>query len=158
MTEEPSEPSRPPIPTASTATKPNRAALISGVGLVYVLLAAGAATAVVALGSPAPVHVAASGLATTSAAPATEVPVTRGVSPTSTVTGSVSDGIHRGDLRYFLVPPPGGLSSVQGDPDGTAENVTTVIGEYSNSTDTGEITQVLSRLDFQAGATRNLRT
>ncbi len=45
----------------------------------------------------------------------------------STVTGSVSDGVHSGDLRYFLLPPPQGQSSVQGDPNGNTETLDDVV-------------------------------
>lgn len=155
--------SGPTIPTAPTAKKTNRTAFIGGVGLAYVLLAAGAAAAVVALASPAPVDTAAlgspTGAATASAtrtgsAPTSTRPNSIASDPASTVTGTVSGGIHHGDLRYFLLPPSGGPSSVQGDPDGTAESETAVIGEYGTDGDSSEITRVLKKLDFKSGATR----
>ncbi|HEV2640451.1 MAG TPA: hypothetical protein VGX23_35285 [Actinocrinis sp.] len=155
------------MPTAATAKKPNRAALIGGVGLAYLVLAAGTAAAVVAVASPAPVNTAAlagtsasagatgtssagpSGPATTSAPATTAAPT-----PTSTVTGTVSGGVHHGDLRFFLLPAPDGPSSVQGAPDGTTENKSTVVGEYGSSSDSSQISSALGRLDFQGGATR----
>jgi hypothetical protein len=155
--------SGPTIPTTPTAKKPNRTAFIGGVGLAYVVLAAGAAAAVVALASPAPVDTAALGspprAATASAtrtggASASTRPNSVASGPVSTITGTVSGGIHHGDLRYFLLPPSGGPSSVQGDPDGTAEGETAVIGEYGTDGDSSEITQVLKKLDFKSGATR----
>ena len=149
------------MPTPPTAKKPNRVTLIGGVGLAYLVLAAGTAAAVVAVASPAPANPAAqAGPATTATAPggAAGGGTTGGkptlAAPTSTVTGTVSDGVHHGDLRFFLLPAPGGASSVQGDPDGTAENETTVVGEYSNTSDSSEITQVMHHLGFQAGADR----
>jgi hypothetical protein len=160
----------PAAPTTATATatatatgKPRRAALIGGVGLAYVLLAAGTAAAVVAAASPAPVNIAAltnpataanTSAAASSAAPKATPPTTVAPTPTSTVTGSVSNGVHHGDLRYFLLPAPDGPSSVQGAPDGTAESESDVVSEYGTSSDSSEIKSALKQLDFQAGATR----
>lgn len=148
---------------APAPRKPRRAALAGGIGLAYVLLAAGTAAAVVAVASPAPVNVAAltaptgapsASASASGAAPATAAPTTAAPTPTSTVTGTVSNGVHHGDLRYFLLPAPGGPSSVQGDPDGTAESQSDVLGEYGSSSDSSEIESTLAHLGFQAGATR----
>jgi hypothetical protein len=143
--------------TPRPARKRHRAALISGVGLGYAVLAVGAAVAVVAIASPAPVNIAAlSTPATAAAAPTVPaIPPVPGGSgsadnPASDVTGSVSDGIHHGDLRFFLLPPPQGPSTVQGNPAGTVETETEVVSEYGS----GYTKQNLSQLDFTGGATR----
>jgi hypothetical protein len=143
--------------TPAPAKKRHRAALISGVGLGYAVLAVGAAVAVVAIASPAPVNIAALSSPTTTAATATvpaipPVPGGSGLAdnPTSNVTGSVSDGIHHGDLRFFLLPPPQGPSTVQGNPAGTVETEAEVVSEYGS----GYTKQNLSQLDFTGGATR----
>jgi hypothetical protein len=60
----------------------------------------------------------------------------------------VHDGIHSGDLRFFLLPPPDGLSSVQGDPAGTKESLSTVSSEYGSGAES-----ILKQLHFKAGAT-----
>jgi hypothetical protein len=71
--------------------------------------------------------------------------------PSSTVTGSVSDGIHSGDLRYFLLQPPQGPSSVQGDPSGTSETIDDVLATYD---DASQARTYLEQLDFKTAATR----
>lgn len=130
-----------------------RAGWAIGLGMGYVVLAAGTAFGVIIDKSPAPVDVTAvnasayavpvgSASATASAksgtgakpsaSATTAAPTTPAASPTptSTVTGSVSDGIHRGDLRFFLLPPPQGPSSVQGDPDGTTDTLAEAVAAY----------------------------
>jgi hypothetical protein len=141
-----------------------RTRVILGIGAGYAILAAGTAFGVIAHGSPAPVDVtavnasayaAAAALAasggpitpassashdtthsaaapTTAASPTTATTAT----PVPTVTGSVSDGIHSGDLRYFLLPPPQGPSSVQGDPDGTTETLGVVVQDFYGGSST----------------------
>ena len=150
---------------AKTRAKKSRAAFFGAVGLGYVLLAAGTATAVVAIASPTPVKVAAlsgstatagsatagSGVAGSGGALPTSAPaIAAAPAPTSTVTGSVQNGVHSGDLRYFLLPPPQGPSSVQGNPDGTTETLSTIVTEYGG----GYTKQNLTQLDFTGACTR----
>ncbi|MBR7834584.1 hypothetical protein KDL01_15020 [Actinospica durhamensis] len=144
----------------------NKALLGTGIGLGYAALAAVAAFAVIAIASPGPVKVA--GLAgasapvtessspaaspspaPTSAAPSTAPPTT--ATPTSTVTGHVSNGVHTGDLRFFLLPPPDGSSSVQGDPDGTTESLSEVVNDYGGSSD---VKTSLRELGFKSACDR----
>jgi hypothetical protein len=165
-----------------------RVAWTVGLGLGYVVLAAGTAFGVIIDKSPTPVDVTAvnasvyaaplgsasgsgagaAGVAATasqgtksggatpkaspspSAAPSTASP-TPSAAPTSTVTGSVSDGTHSGDLRYFLLPPPQGPSSVQGDPDGTTETLDDVLTTY---TDPSQIRTSLEQDGLKAACTR----
>jgi len=150
-------------------TKKNRGAFIGIVGLVYAVLAGGTAAAVVAIASPAPVHVTALGGSSATASgtagaagsgsagsagaalPTSTGPVTFAAPvPTSTVTGSVHDGVHSGDLRYFLLPAPQGPSSVEGNPDGTTETLANIVSEYGG----GYTKQNLSQLDFTGACTR----
>ena len=160
------------IGALGAAAKPRHRALLgTGIGLGYAALATVAAFAVIAVGSPAPVTVA--GLAATaapvatassaapaapvaspspaasSAAPSTAPPTT--ATPTSTVTGHVSSGVHSGDLRFFLLPPPDGSSSVQGDPDGTTESLTDIVNGYGGSSD---VKTSLRELDFKTACDR----
>lgn len=151
--------------------KPRSKALLgTGIGLGYAALAAASAFAVIAIASPGPVTV--SGLAgatspvgtsspvsppaapspspaASSAAPSTAPPTT--ATPTSTVTGQVDGGVHTGDLRFFLLPPPQGPSSVQGDPDGTTESLSDVVSEYGGGS---TVRSTLNSLDFKAACYR----
>ena len=159
-----------------------RAVWAVGLGLGYVVLAAGTAFGVIIDKSPTPVDVTAVN-ASAYAAPAgsagasasTSIKATKSAAgsgakasasptaaptsasptptptPTSTVTGSVSDGAHSGDLRYFLIPPPQGPSSVQGDPDGTTETLDDVLATYS---DASEVRTSLEQLGFKTACTR----
>lgn len=141
----------------------HRALIATAIGASYVALAAGTAAAVVAVASPAPVNVAA--LASTSASPAATSPSSASASstvrvsaspspspsPRSTVVGSVRDGVHRGDLRYFLLPPPETPGSVQGDPDGTREGLDDILKEYGGDS---QVKSALEQLGFKTGATR----
>lgn len=167
-----SEPTAPTEPTSSAEPrKKNRAAFAGAVGLVYVLLAAGTAAAVVAVAAPAPVNTTALGDPTGSAGSATATaaatlasngagstgsvaipppPTIGDPLPTSTVTGAVSNGVHTGDLRYFLLPAPQGPSSVQGAPDGTAETIADVVTAYGG----GSTKQNLTQLHFVGAVTR----
>ncbi|MGH6653687.1 MAG: hypothetical protein ACRDVE_00615 [Actinocrinis sp.] len=156
----------PPAQLTPPPKRRNRAVIGTAIGVAYLVLAAGTATAVVVTGSPAPVDVAALASASTSASagettsskpsatPATtSAPPSPSASPSpkSTVTGSVRNGTHRGDLRYFLVPPPGGPSSVQGAPDGTLQDLTAVLVNYGGSSDAKS---ALQQGGFKKGATR----
>jgi hypothetical protein len=161
------EPEVPPVVPAilpgSSAKARNRALVATAVGASYLVLAAGTAAAVVAVASPAPVNLAAlaspsaNGSSTASAAGSASPSASASPSPSpspspkSTVTGSVKNGVHHGDLRYFLLPPPNSPSSVQGNPDGTAESLSDVLQEYGGSADTKTF---LKQLGFKAGATR----
>ena len=153
-----------------------RAVWAIGLGVGYVILAAGTAFGVIIDKTPAAVDVTAAnasayaapvgagsqavgtsgaggktGAAATGSAKAksspspTTAPTTASPTPTptpsSTVTGSVSDGIHSGDLRYFLVTPPQGPSSVQGDPDGTTETLDEAVVAYGGDSSQASILQ-----------------
>jgi hypothetical protein len=149
-----------------------------GLGLGYVVLAAGTAFGVIIDKSPTAVDVTAvnaqayaapagvSGSAGASAkasahatksakasASPTAAPTTAAPKPTpaSTVTGSVSDGIHSGDLRFFLLPPPQGPSSVQGDPDGDTETIDEAVATYGGDSDQAS---QLQQAGFKTGADR----
>jgi hypothetical protein len=87
--------------------------------------------------------------APTSAAPSSPPATT--ASPVSTVTGTVSDGTHHGDLRFFLLPPPEGPSSVQGDPDGTTQSLNDVLATYN---DPNTARDSLNQLGFKTAAER----
>ena len=179
-------PEREELPTSvgkSGRAASRRVAWSVGLGLGYVVLAAGTAFGVIIDKSPAPVDVTAvnasayaaplggaSGSAAAGAAkgtksksgtkakssaspspsPSTASP-TPSATPTPTVTGSVSDGVHSGDLRYFLLPPPQGTSSVQGDPNGTTDTINDVAGTYS---DPSQARSSLTQGGFKTGAER----
>lgn len=158
-----------PAATAETwagesATKTRSRALIAtAVGVSYLVLAAGTAAAVVAVASPAPVNFAAlaspstsgsnaaSGSGSASPSASASPSPSPSPSPKSTVTGSVNNGVHHGDLRYFLLPPPNSPSSIQGNPDGNAESLSDVVTEYGGTSDTKSF---LTGLGFKAGANR----
>ncbi|HEX4789186.1 MAG TPA: hypothetical protein VH372_12035 [Actinospica sp.] len=158
------------------AGKGRRAGWIVGLGVGYAVLAAGTAFGVIASKSPAAVDVtavnasayaapvgssgaappasasaksSATAKASPDAAPTTAAPTT--ATPTSTVTGSVSGGVHHGDLRFFLLPPPQGASSVQGDPDGTTETIDGVVADY---TDASQVKSSLREIGFKAACNR----
>lgn len=163
----------PQTPPARNARR--RTGLIAGLGVGYAILAAGTAFGVIADASPAPVDVTAvnasafaaeagsapasgsarpgsttSPSAVASSAAPTTAPLTT-ASPVSTVTGSVSDGVHRGDLRYFLVAPPQGPSSVQGDPDGATETLDDVVKDFYGGT--SSVAGYLREDDFKSACT-----
>jgi len=154
----------PPVP----AKRRSRALIVTAIGASYLVLAAGTAAAVVAIASPAPIDVAealasastgagASGAGAVSASANAAASASPSASPSpspspkSTVVGSVKDGTHSGDLRYFLLPPPDGPSSVQGDPDGNKESQSDVVKEYGGSSD---VKSALNQLGFKGGAQR----
>jgi hypothetical protein len=157
-----------------SAPKGRRGRRIAGFGITYAILAAGTAFGVIAAESPAPVDVTAvnasaytgalaaasasasahpaassSAGASASASPTTAPPTT--ATPASTVSGRVSDGVHSGDLRYFLLPPPQGTSSVQGDPDGDKESLDDIVQEFGGGSD---ITSLLHQLGFKNACDR----
>ena len=173
-----------PTSVGKSARGSSRRALWAvGLGLGYVVLAAGTAFGVIIDKSPAPVDVTAvnasayaapagsagaagasgakstasasaksksSASASPSAAPTSASP-TPSPTPTSTVTGSVSDGVHSGDLRYFLIPPPQGPSSVQGDPDGNTETLDEAVTYYGGQSGQDS---VLQQAGFNTGCDR----
>ncbi|MFH9347541.1 hypothetical protein [Kitasatospora sp. NPDC017646] len=74
--------------------------------------------------------------------------------PASTVKGTVSNGKHDGDLRYFLLPIPAGGESY-GPADGmpmTRDDVSEIFGKQD------DIDTILNRLGYRDGATRTYRT
>lgn len=156
-----------PAPPAPEKRR-NRGLIITAIGASYLVLAAGTAAAVVAVASPAPVDIAAlsspsagasgaggavasasAGSRSASASPSASP--SPSPSPKSTVVGSVKSGVHSGDLRYFLLPPPDGPSSVQGDPDGNTESLSDVVKEYGGSSD---VKTFLNQMNFKGGARR----
>ena len=183
-------PEQPELPTSvgksperRGRTGRGRAVWALGLGVGYVILAAGTAFGVIIDKSPAAVDVTAvdasayaapiggasssagatakagataSGSAkaksspSPAAAPTTASP-TPTPTPSSTVTGSVSDGIHRGDLRYFLLQPPQGPSSVQGDPDGTTETLDEAVAAYGGNSGQASL---LEEAGFKAACER----
>jgi hypothetical protein len=156
------------IPTSVGKRPGRRAGWALALGLGYVVLAAGTAFGVILDKSPGPVDVTAVN-ASAYAAPEPSVPVTASASaalspstapstasvaaatPKSTVTGSVSGGVHSGDLRYFLLPPPQGASSVQGDPDGDTETLDEAVTAYGG--DSGQ-KSILAQAGFKTAAER----
>ncbi|MFG2918501.1 hypothetical protein ACGF0D_37160 [Kitasatospora sp. NPDC048298] len=93
--------------------------------------------------------------ATPSAAP---VPVPTAVpaepAPASTVKGTVKNGQHEGDLRYFLLPIPAGGESY-GPADGmtlTNDDVSALFGKQDG------IMDILGSYGYKGGATRMYRT
>ena len=156
----------------------SRAAWAVGLGVGYVILATGTAFGVIIDKTPTAVDVTAvnasayaaqagagsrgsasahasgkakpKASASPSTAPTSASP-TPTPTPTPTVTGSVSDGIHSGDLRYFLLPPPQGASSVQGDPNGTTETIDDVLAAYD---DASTARSNLEQLNFKTACTR----
>jgi hypothetical protein len=154
------------IPTGVGKRPGRRAGWALALGLGYVVLAAGTAFGVIVDKSPAPVDVTAvnasayaapmpSVTASASAAPSpSTAPTTASVAaptPKSTVTGSVSGGVHSGDLRYFLLPPPQGTSSVQGDPDGNTDTVDQAVTVYDGDSSQKSI---LEQAGFKAACDR----
>ncbi|MFE2542998.1 hypothetical protein [Actinacidiphila glaucinigra] len=71
-------------------------------------------------------------------------------SPTRTLRGTVDDGRHRGDLRYFLLAPPAD-AEIYGDEEGT---------ELSRSevADSADVKQALATHGFKAAAQRTYLT
>ncbi|MFC1411007.1 hypothetical protein ACEZCY_15155 [Streptacidiphilus sp. N1-12] len=129
----------------------------------WLVIAAGTATAVVAVGSDgttttvADAEPSATASATPSAAPTTlaPTPTPKAVpSPTSTVRGTVSGSTHKGDLRYFLLPVPADAVAY-GDQDGTKMTVSDLAKLLGNPTTSK---QILKEYGCSGGATRTYRT
>jgi hypothetical protein len=132
-------------PTAVDATAVNAAVYAAPAGGASSGSASGVGAGASATGSAKAKPAASPSTAATSASPKPTP------TPSSTVTGSVSDGIHSGDLRFFLLPPPQGPSSVQGDPDGTSESIDDVLATYSDSS---QVRTYLEQAGFKTAATR----
>ena len=134
------------------------------------VLAAGTAFGVIVDKSPAPVDVtavnasafaapmpsasasvSASASATPSPSAAATTASVAAPTPKSTVTGSVSGGVHSGDLRYFLLPPPQGASSVQGSADGNTDTLDEAITAYGGDSSQKSI---LQQAGFKTAADR----
>ena len=156
------------IPTSVGKRPGRRVGWTLALGLGYVVLAAGTAFGVIVDKSPEPVDVtavnasayaaavpSASVAASASTAPSpSTAPTTATVAPPtpkSTVTGSVSSGIHSGDLRYFLLPPPQGASSVQGNADGNTDTLDEAVTAYGGTSDQRSI---LQQAGFKTAADR----
>ncbi|MFD8707328.1 hypothetical protein ACFV1W_32890 [Kitasatospora sp. NPDC059648] len=160
-----------PAPAVDQAPAPRRLPRAVGVALATAgLLAVTAVSAAVtvAVGKPDSRPAAAPAPRTTAAATASPsagasatpsaVPVPTVVpsepAPASTVKGTVSNGKHEGDLRYFLLPIPAGGESY-GPADGmpmTRDDVSEIFGKQD------DIDTILNRLGYRDGATRTYRT
>ncbi|WP_370082638.1 hypothetical protein [Streptacidiphilus sp. MAP12-16] len=151
-------PVAPPKPRSRTALYVSLAV----VGLLVVI--AGTATAVIALGgsvasqaTPAVTPSTVSPSDTPTAAPTTDAPTptpTVAPSPSSTVKGSVNGSSHSGDLRFFLLPVPADAEAY-GDTDGQKLSVDDISKMMSNpSTSKG----ILNQFGCSGGATRTYRT
>ncbi|MFC5909841.1 hypothetical protein [Streptacidiphilus monticola] len=148
--------------------KSRKALYVSLAAVGWLVIASGTATAVVAVGSgprDTPLAAAAgsaspsasatpsagAGGASPSSSPSAAAP---SPSPTSTVHGSVHGSHHSGDLRYFLLPVPDDAAAY-GDPDGTAETLSDIAKEMSNSSTSKRI---LHDYGCTGGAYRTYRT
>ncbi|MFG2908661.1 hypothetical protein ACGF13_26780 [Kitasatospora sp. NPDC048286] len=163
-----------PAPEQAPAPQPAPRRLPRAVGVALAtagLLAVTAASAAVtvAVGKPdarpavaasaPPKAASASASAGASATPsAAPVPVPTAVpaepAPASTVKGTVKNGQHEGDLRYFLLPIPAGGESY-GPADGmtlTNDDVSALFGKQDG------IMDILGSYGYKGGATRMYRT
>ncbi|GAA1997551.1 hypothetical protein [Catenulispora subtropica] len=70
------------------------------------------------------------------------------------MTGKVANGVHSGDLRYFLMAVPSD-ASVIGAADGDTVTKQVVAAWYGNG---AQVLKQLDALHFQAGATRRYQT
>lgn len=70
------------------------------------------------------------------------------------MTGKVSNGVHSGDLRYFLLPVPSD-ASVVGPPEGSTLSAAQVASVYR---DGSVVLNDLKELGFKGGASRNYQT
>ncbi len=129
----------------------------------WLVIAAGTATTVVAVGKNGDTDTVAAASAvptasaTPSAAPTTAAPLpTLTVAPTpkSTVKGTVSGSTHRGDLRFFLLPVPADAAAY-GNQDGTKMSVSDLAKRLGNPTTSKRI---LNEYGCSGGATRTYRT
>ena len=88
-----------------------------------------------------------------SSAPAPKT-TTSDPTPSSTVTGKVSKGVHSGDIRYFLLPAPSD-GKVIGPADGDTLTDKAMADRYTNS---AEALKGLKDLGFKDGAARAYQT
>ncbi|MEU4300815.1 hypothetical protein ACIG0C_05100 [Kitasatospora aureofaciens] len=158
-----------PVPAPDQAPAPRRLPRAVGVALATAgLLAVTAASAAVTVAvgkpdsrpaaAPAPRATATASPSAGASATPSAVPVPTVVpsepAPASTVKGTVSNGKHEGDLRYFLLPIPAGGESY-GPADGmpmTRDDVSGIFGKQD------DIDTILNRLGYRDGATRTYRT
>jgi hypothetical protein len=96
----------------------------------------------------------ASAAASASASASGSAAPTASAAPGTAPTGAVSDGVHSGDLRYFLIPPPAG-ADVYGDPAGSADTAADVAAADA---DQDKAARALSAYGFRAAATRTYLT
>ena len=134
----------------------------------FLAITAATAGTVVALGSPgggpaaaaAPTVTAApspSATPTPTPAPATSAPIvvpTVAPAPTSTVRGTVNDGTHSGDLRFFLLPIPDGGQPIN-DATGTLETLGVISQEMA---DPKQGLSALKSWSCSGGAVREYRS
>ncbi|MFJ8437239.1 hypothetical protein ACIQ9P_38705 [Kitasatospora sp. NPDC094019] len=130
---------------------------LATLGLLAVATAAAAVT--VAVGRPDAQPVPAAPTATAAAAAATVPPVVPAPTatvpaPTSTLRGTVSNGRHDGDLRFFLLPIPEGGESY-GPADGTPVTDEDMADQIGGGT---EIMTALRTFGYKDAATRTYRT
>ncbi|MCX4747865.1 hypothetical protein OG455_20485 [Kitasatospora sp. NBC_01287] len=164
-----------PVEASVTATEPPgarsgrlpRAVTITLATVGLLAITAASATVTVAVGRPGhhrsaaasaagPLAAAPSPGALPSASP-TPVPlpsITLAPAPASTLHGTVSGDSHSGDLRYFLLPVPGGAQPY-GDPDGTALTVADIAKDYDKPGDTQGI---LDSYGYQEAVSRRYRS
>ncbi|MEV6974034.1 hypothetical protein [Kitasatospora sp. NPDC093806] len=118
------------------------------------VVAAGApGTASPTASAPASASASASASATPSA-PATTEPPAPAPKPSSTVKGSVSNGRHEGDLRFFLLPIPEG-----GEAYGPLDGMTMTDEEVAEMFDNQDgIMRILRSYSYKESATRVYRT
>ncbi|WP_369182006.1 hypothetical protein [Streptomyces sp. Y1] len=163
---EPPQPAE-PQPQAPAVRRMPRSARVALSTVALLAVTAASAAVTVAVGKPADRAAAAAPVPTiartaaASAGPtpsAVPVPVPTAApdqpKPSSTVKGTVSDGRHEGDLRYFLLPIPAGGESY-GPADGatmTDDEVAEIFGKQDG------IMDLLHQLGYQGGATRMYRT
>ena len=116
----------------------------------------GVAVAAAVPGSSVSASASASASASNSATatPSTPPAVTPSPSPSSTVKGYVNGSTHSGDLRFFLLPVPNDALAY-GDTDGTAESLSDIAKEMSNSSTSKSI---LEQFGCSGGAYRIYRT
>ncbi|MGW3076451.1 hypothetical protein [Kitasatospora sp. NPDC001132] len=161
-------PEQVPVPQPAPRRLPRAVGVaLATAGLLAVTAASAAVT--VAVGKPdarpavaasaPPKAASASASASASATPSAEpVPVPTAVpaepAPASTVKGTVKNGQHEGDLRYFLLPIPAGGESY-GPADGMAltnDDVSALFGKQDG------IMDILGSYGYKGGATRMYRT
>ncbi|MEU1290514.1 hypothetical protein [Kitasatospora sp. NPDC005856] len=157
-----------PVPPQAPRRLPRAVGVaLATAGLLAVTAASAAVTVAVgkpaarpaAAAAPAPSKAAASASATASATPsAAPIPVPTAApaepAPASTVKGTVRNGLHEGDLRYFLLPIPAGGESY-GPADGmamTEDDTAELFGKQDG------IMDILKSYGYKGGATRMYRT